>query len=90
MSGRFGRRKEQLPGPPALVSRQQCAFQTFDAALTELAQSSPGVKRRIIDAVTACIAADGQVTLEESELLRAVTAALGCPMPPMAAVAGNA
>ncbi len=78
---------EKVLGPAAIVPQQQCTFQAFDAALAELAQSSPGVKRRVIDGVTACIAADGQVTLEESELLRAVAAALGCPMPPMAAAA---
>ncbi len=68
-----------------LVPRQQCTLRTFDAALTELAQVSPNVKREIISAVTACIAADGKVTLEESELLRAIAAVLGCPLPPVAA-----
>jgi hypothetical protein len=80
---------EKLLGQAAIVPQQQCTFTTFDAALAELTQASPGVKRRIIDAVTACIAADGQVTLEESELLRAVAAALGCPVPPMAAATGD-
>jgi hypothetical protein len=36
--------------------------------------------------VTACIAADGTVTSEESELLRAIAAVLGCPVPPVATV----
>ena len=43
------------------------------------------MKREVIGAVTACIAADGQVTLEEGALLRAIAAALACPMPPIAA-----
>jgi hypothetical protein len=59
----------------------------FDAALSDLAQGSPTVKRDVIAAVTACIAADGRVTLEESELLRAVAAVLGCPVPPSVAAA---
>jgi tellurite resistance protein len=50
-------------------------------ALSELDQATPAVKRRIIQAVTACIVADGKITIEESELLRAVAAALDCPMP---------
>ena len=66
----------------ALVARQQCTLRAFDAALAQLAQSSPNVKRDVIAAVTACIAADGRVTLEESELLRATAAVLGCPVPP--------
>jgi Zn-dependent protease with chaperone function len=68
-----------------LVPRQNCTLRTFDVALASLAQVSPKVKRKVISAVTACIAADGKVTREESELLRAIAAVLGCPMPPMAA-----
>jgi tellurite resistance protein len=61
-------------------------LRTFDAALSELASAAPRVKREIITAATACIAADGKVTLEESELLRAIAALLACPIPPRAAV----
>jgi hypothetical protein len=70
---------------PALLPAQQCTLGAFDAALSELAQASPQVKRAIIAAVTACIAADGKVTLKEGELLRAVAAVLACPVPPIAA-----
>ena len=38
----------------------------------------------MITAAAACIATDGKVTLEESELLRAMSAALACPAPPLA------
>ena len=79
----------ELLGQAEPISKEQCTLSAFDAALTELAQASPGVKRRIIAGVTACIAADGQVTLEEGELLRAVAAALGCPVPPMIAAPGD-
>ena len=61
---------QNLPGQLAIVPQQQCTLQAFDVALGELAQASPSVKREIISAVTACIAADGMVTLAESELLR--------------------
>ena len=44
----------------ALLGREQCDLRAFDAALAELAQSAPNVKRDIIAAVTACIAADGR------------------------------
>jgi Zn-dependent protease with chaperone function len=74
-----------LLGQAAMVPRQQCTLRMFDASLAVLAQVSPNVKRQIISAVTATIAADGKVTAEESELLRAIAAVLACPLPPMAA-----
>jgi hypothetical protein len=80
----------KLLGQAELAPRQQCTLRTFDAALTELAQASPNIKRDTIMAVTACIAADGKVTLEESELLRAIAAVLGCPVPPVVATANVA
>ena len=49
--------------------------------MSQLAQADAPLKRGVIAAATACIAADGKVTLEESELLRAVAAALACPLP---------
>ena len=67
----------------AILPREQCTLQTLDAALAELAQAVPAVKRDLIAAVTACIAADGKVTIEESELLRAIAASLACPIPPI-------
>ncbi|MEI8374240.1 MAG: M48 family metallopeptidase [Planctomycetota bacterium] len=72
-----------LLGQVHIIPPQQCTFDTFDAALSELAQASPAVKRRILEAVVACIAADGKMTVEENELLRAVAAALACPLPPV-------
>ena len=66
-----------------LVPPQQCTFDTFDAALAQLAQASPAVKRQVLGAVVACIAADGKMTVVENELLRAVSAALSCPLPPV-------
>ena len=69
-------------GQAAILPKPRCGLRAFDAALTELAQGSPQVKRAVIQAVAACVAADGQVTPEEGELLRAITAALACPLPP--------
>jgi len=48
----------------------------------DLADAHPTVKRMLVRACAACIRHDRKVTLEEAELLRAVTAALDCPMPP--------
>ena len=54
----------------------------LEAALDRLAESSPAVKRRFIDAAAATVAADGTVRVEEAELLRAFAATLDCPLPP--------
>ena len=37
----------------------------------------------IVQAAAEAVLADGKVTLEEAELLRAVAAGLDCPMPPI-------
>ena len=66
-----------------LLPPEQCMFADFDAALGQLAQAAPAVKRQVLDSVVACIAADGKMTIEENELLRAVASALSCPLPPV-------
>jgi hypothetical protein len=37
----------------------------------------------VLEAAVACITADRQVTATEAEVLRAVSAAMSCPMPPL-------
>ncbi|MDB5349547.1 MAG: Zn-dependent protease with chaperone function [Planctomycetota bacterium] len=73
-------------GPEAksmgLVPRENCPLSSVDQALNALAEATPPVKKRILDASAATIAADGRVTLEEGELLRAIADSLDCPMPP--------
>jgi Peptidase family M48 len=54
----------------------------IDNALNELATASPGVKRRVMQALAQCVIADQTVQLEEAELLRAVSSAIDCPLPP--------
>jgi Zn-dependent protease with chaperone function len=66
-----------------LRPRAECQLQPFHAALQALAQSTPELKRRIIAACAATILYDHQVTIREGELLRAICATLGCPMPPL-------
>jgi len=68
-----------------LLPTEQCSLDAFDAAMGELAQATPQVKKRIIGAAAACVVADGKVTVKEGELLRVISAMLGCPMPPLAA-----
>jgi hypothetical protein len=62
---------------------EQCDLRLLDEALSQLAQTTPTLKRQILEACVEYIAADGYVTLGEAELLRATADTLGCPMPPL-------
>jgi len=54
----------------------------LDQALSRLDEGSPPLKARILSACAACALADGRVTATEAEMVRAVAASLGCPVPP--------
>jgi len=66
-----------------LPPREECTLAGFDAALQTLNQSVPAIKRRIVVACTACILAKQQITVRETELLRAICDTLGCPLAPL-------
>ena len=66
-----------------LLPQEECGFTALDAALVELDRAAPQVKKRALEAAVACITADREVTVEEGELLRAVSAWISCPMPPL-------
>ncbi len=66
-----------------LRSTDDLRFTALDGALAAVEESAPKVKRQLLRAAVACIAADRTVTPTEAELLRAVSASLGCPMPPL-------
>jgi Zn-dependent protease with chaperone function len=67
-----------------LLPAEQCQLRAFDAALHSLSEVPPEAKRQLVSGCAACILADQQVTVREAELLRAICAVLGCPMPPLA------
>jgi len=73
---------EGLVDPTEPLAKEQCGLAAFDSALGQLAQATPAIKKRVLTGCAACVAVDGQTTLVESELLRAVSALLGCPLPP--------
>jgi len=54
----------------------------LDRVADALATLAPADKRRLLDAMTALIAVDGQVTVDGLELLRAFASALDLPLPP--------
>ncbi len=53
-----------------------------DRALERLDGLKPMFKQALLEALIATMSHDGRITLEEVELLRAICAALHCPMPP--------
>jgi tellurite resistance protein len=54
-----------------------------DKALERLSQAAPQIKKNVINACVLTIAADGILTENEGELLRAISDSLDCPMPPL-------
>jgi Zn-dependent protease with chaperone function len=73
------------PRAPVFPPRGPGLLDNLRKALDRLAAASPEVKRRVLDASAACVAADGRVTVSEGELLRAIADSLDCPMPPLIA-----
>jgi len=55
----------------------------LDAALDKLDRLMPAAKELLIQALVNTITSDGKFTVHEAELLRAVCAALHCPLPPL-------
>ena len=61
----------------------QCGTRTLDTVLDGLAEAPMAFKQPLIQALAACVTADGKTTITESELLRTVALDLDCPMPPL-------
>ncbi len=70
---------------PDMRPRPDCGVSALDAALEKLAESEPALKKQIMDACVACVAADGTINAAEAQVLRAVGDALNCPVPPLMA-----
>ena len=80
----FEQAKQHGELPEARFRRgEECGLEAFDVALTVLEEAAPRIKRQVLKAAAACIAADREITGPEAELLRAMSASLGCPMPPL-------
>ena len=81
----FARGAERLADTRAVASLlpfDECGLADIDRALAALVQAAPPMKRRLIEACAATIAFDKRVTVQEGELLRAISDSLDCPMPP--------
>ncbi|WP_460185597.1 M48 family metallopeptidase [Thermopirellula anaerolimosa] len=78
----FDQARDALGRPLEMLEPSACSLASLDAALKDLAQATPPIKKRILIAAAACVIFDGQVTPEEWELLRSIAAMMDCPMPP--------
>ena len=65
------------------IGPSAAGFAALDGALDKLARASGPIKQRILFAGAEVVSADGQLLVAEAELLRAISAALDCPMPPL-------
>src|SRR5690348_15723720 len=73
--------QEALPGASVMYALPEDWQAALDRALEALTHLAPDGKQLTVRALTRAIAADGKVTVAESELLRVVCAELGCPLP---------
>jgi hypothetical protein len=68
-------------GPLALTTD----LVALDVALDKLAAASGPIKQRLLQAAAHVVISDGEVHVEEYELLRAIAATLDVPLPPLPA-----
>lgn len=73
----LGSSSDPMPPPNSL------RFSLLNQVLEKLDHLSPTRKRELLSACEVCVSADGKITVKEGELLRAISDALGCPMPPL-------
>ena len=78
------RSSKSIGGAIAMILLGLCIFVigSIDNALNKLAQASPPIKKRVLEACVICLAIDGVANLKEAELLRAIADGLDCPVPP--------
>ena len=81
----FEQSRDALPGIPPLQLQTDAARVRADAehAVARLDRLAPQGKRLLLRALAAVAAHDGAIAPAEGELLRALAACWGCPMPPL-------
>ncbi len=71
-----------LHPPLAYVPAERATLGHLDRALDQLALTPAPFRKRILAAVGAALTADNALSPTEADLLRAIAAALDCPIPP--------
>ncbi|MGA3007635.1 MAG: M48 family metallopeptidase [Opitutaceae bacterium] len=72
-----------LEGKLPFLPSGACAPEPLGPALDRLGTASLPIKQRLVTAAAHVISADGVILIGEAELLRAVSASLDVPMPPL-------
>ena len=85
-----GRSKIENEVTVEYLDADSCGFGQIDEALARLNTLEPVLKKIVIEAFAKTVSADGYIQRQEAELLRAISDAIGCPMPPMAVTFDNA
>lgn len=71
-----------LHPPLAYVPAEHATLAHLDRALDQLALTPAPFRKRALSAVAAALTADDHLSPTEADLLRAIAAALDCPLPP--------
>ncbi len=71
---------------PDFSYEENIAFLKVSSALKQLIYASFKIKQSVIDACAHCAFADKTITASEAELLRVVSLAMNCPLPPFVPV----
>jgi hypothetical protein len=66
-------------------SLESVSYKSLETALEKLKTAAPRVKKQYLTAAAIAITHDGQVTVNEAELFRAMSESLDCPVPPVVA-----
>lgn len=72
-----------------LLPRTSIKLADADKALEQLNLTKPLQKPQLLKALSQCILHDGEVTITEAELFRAIADSLDCPIPPLIARVSN-
>jgi Zn-dependent protease with chaperone function len=72
-----------LEGSLELLAPESCGAVQLDPALDRLALAAGPIKQRVLLACAHVASADGELRVAEAELMRAISAMLDCPMPPL-------
>ena len=85
-----GRSKIENEVEVEYLDADSCGFGQIDEALARLNTLEPVLKKIVIEAFAKTVSADDYIQRQEAELLRAISDAIGCPMPPLAVAFDNA
>jgi hypothetical protein len=68
-----------------VLPRDRVGGRRLEAALAAIDGASPALKAAILEACAASVLSDGAVQPAEGEIIRAIAASVGVPVPPLAA-----